>query len=185
MLRVAFGAVLLLSAVLASRPAAAVGPYRVMLPVVARNYAEAVVAPTPSPVAGQPAPPTATSTPPPTATPQPSGGGGGLTLDDINGRSFLLAEDGTYLGVVSSSQFAADSICNKFGTYGSQFSATSVRNKFGTYGSEFSSQSAYNQFTSTPPAIVYSGRIIGFLTKNTFIGDGVDPDSLFAYYRST
>lgn len=130
--------------------------------------------------------PTATSTPSktptPTATPT---SGGSLTLQDLDGHAFLLSADSTFIGNVSSNQFAADSICNSFGTYGSKFSSKSVRNTFGTYGSPFSSKSAYNQFAGSPPAIIYGGTIVGYLTKNTTFSSRVDPDVLFAAYGCT
>jgi hypothetical protein len=109
--------------------------------------------------------------------------GGGLTIWAIDGQAYLLASDGTYLGVVSSNRFAADSICNQFGNYGSQFSSTSVRNQFSLYGSPFSLTSAYNQFTVTPPVIVYLDSVVGYLTKNQFLPGAVDPDFLFAAYN--
>jgi hypothetical protein len=117
-----------------------------------------------------------------TSTPTPFPSRGPLTVFDIDGKSTLIADDGTYLGKVSSSQFDSESICNSFGRYGSEFSSTSVRNEFSRYGSEFSSQSAYNEFTSTPPRIIYQGSVVGYLTKNEFKAGAVDPDILFALY---
>lgn len=140
--------------------------------------------PTPAPTVTR----TAVPTPPPTSVappPPPPAGGGGLTLTSIDGRAFLLASDGTYLGVVSSNRFMGDSICNQFGKYGNPFSSLSVRNEFAPYGNPFSSKSAYNEFTSSPPAIVLGERIVGYLTKNTVLAGGVDPDLLFAIYGCT
>ena len=133
--------------------------------------------------------PTTTSsavpTPPPRLTPTrtaaPSSSGP-RTLSEIDGKATLLADDGTYLGILSSNAFASDSVCNEFGTFGSAFSGKSVRNEFGKYGSEFSSLSAYNPFTSKPPAIIYDRRVIGYLTKNEFKSGAVDPDLMFAVY---
>ena len=162
--------------------------------------AVATVAPTPTPtlVAGPsptstPAPtttPTSTPTPTPSPTaiptPTPTTPPSGETIWTIDGRAILIASDGTYLGVVSSNRFGADSVCNEFGGHGSPFAAESVRNEFGAYGSPFASMSAYNQFTSTPPAIVLDGAVVGYLTKNTLQpGARVDPDVLFTLYGCT
>lgn len=132
--------------------------------------------PTAIPTSAVPATPTRTSTPT---------SGGGLTFQDLDGRATLLSADNTFIGDVSSNQFATNSVCNKFGTYGSQFSSASVRNPFGTYGSQFSNKSAYNQFATLPPAIVYQGTIVGFLTKNQAFSSRADPDALFAAYGCT
>jgi len=105
-----------------------------------------------------------------------------LVRVDIDGKATLLANEGTYLGKVSSNPFESESICNEFGTYGSEFASKSVRNEFGSYGSPFASQSAYNEFTSTPPRIIYQGGVVGYLTKNEFLRGALDPDLLFALY---
>lgn len=93
----------------------------------------------------------------------------------------LVAEDGTYLGKLTTNEFDSDSIFNEFGTYGSKFSSKSIWNEFGTYGSMFSSQSAFNDFTFTPPYIVASdGTIYGRLTTNKFISGAISPYSIYA-----
>ena len=80
-------------------------------------------------------PATATRVPPtlsrPTATPTtPAISGRLLTLGMLDGHATLVASDGTYLGLISSNRFPADSICSSFGRYGSAFSSTSIRNQF-------------------------------------------------------
>jgi hypothetical protein len=49
-------------------------------------------------------------------------------------------------------------------------------------GSPYSSSSAYNPYASNPPAIIYGRRNVGYLTKNKYLTDAVDPDILFATY---
>jgi hypothetical protein len=107
-----------------------------------------------------------------------------LTINDIDGQAALLANDGTYLGLVSSNSITADSICNPIGQYGSRISSRSVRNTIGTYGSSISSESAYNAITSTPPMIIRltDGARLGYLTKNQILPGHVDPDVLFVVY---
>lgn len=116
-------------------------------------------------------------TPPTVATPTPS-----WTLRSIDGHATLIADDGTYLGLISSSRFDSDSICNRFGDHGSRFASDSVRNRFSTYGSSFGFQSAYASYATSPPRIYLGGRTIGYLTKNDFLAGAVDPDVLFATY---
>jgi hypothetical protein len=94
------------------------------------------------------------------------------------GESFIEASDGTYLGSLVSNNFAADSIFNEFGPYGSQFSPTSIFNQFGTYGNPYSPLSPYNQFSRTAPTVFLRGRNAGQLTKNTAIRNRIDPDTI-------
>lgn len=143
----------------------------------------------PTATATQPPPavaPTATPTQPPPA-PQPTStpvaiGGGAPSPRSLDGRATLLADDGTYLGLISSNKYDSDSVCNKYGEYGSKYASTSVRNKYGTYGSAYSSSSAYNKYTSSPPAIILGGVQVGYLTKNSVLSGAIDPDILFATY---
>ena len=109
-----------------------------------------------------------------------------LLTSKINaGESFLLANDGQFLGKLSLNQFDAESISNSYGLFGSQYSATSIFNKYGNYGSQYSALSPFNRFTSTPPMIYLKGRFFGYLTKNVYMGpSSIDPDNLIFYLRA-
>jgi len=112
-------------------------------------------------------------------------------------KLYLVAEDGTYLGKLTTNKFDSDSIFNEYGTYGSKYSSKSIWNEYGTYGSKYSSksiwneygtygskyssQSAFNDYTFTPPYIVTSdGTIYGRLTTNKFISGAISPYSIYA-----
>lgn len=95
------------------------------------------------------------------------------------GQSFLVADDGQFLGKLTLNQYDSESISNSYGSYGSQYSSTSIKNQYSQYGSPYSSLSPYNQYSSTPPKIYIRGRKYGYLTKNNYkSGTIVDPDSL-------
>ena len=94
------------------------------------------------------------------------------------GESFLVANDGQYLGRLSLNKFIADSISNDFGVYGSKFSATSIKNQFSTYGSPYSSLSPYNPYTATPPSIYLRGLKVGVLSVNNFLFGSINPNEL-------
>lgn len=116
----------------------------------------------------QPAQPDSASTPPLATTPSAAGC---RELD-------LVADDRTFLGVGTSSQFATDGVCNEFSQYGGQFSTNGIFNEFSQYGSQFSQLSAYNEFTQTPPHL-YCGRDqMNPITKNKYLPLAVDPDVL-------
>lgn len=98
-----------------------------------------------------------------------------MNIQDIqnkiqNGESFIIANDGQFLGKLTLNAYDAESVSNPYGIYGSQYSATSIFNQYGVYGSPYSSLSPYNPFTSTPPVIYLRGQYIGFLTRNRFLG---------------
>lgn len=98
----------------------------------------------------------------------------------------IVAEDGQALGVITQNEFAANSLLNEFGKYGSEFSLTSIFNEFGKYGSEFSRLSPFNEFTSTPPRIITpSGQFVGYLTKNKFKTPAINPHALIGLLKIT
>lgn len=95
------------------------------------------------------------------------------------GQSFLVADDGQFLGKLSLNQYDSESVSNNYGFFGSQYSTTSIKNKYSRYGSPYSSLSPYNQYSGTPPIIYIKGKKYGYLTKNKYkSGTIVDPDSL-------
>ncbi|MFC1642624.1 hypothetical protein ACFL5O_08055, partial [Myxococcota bacterium] len=94
----------------------------------------------------------------------------------------LLGDDDEFLGEGTSTQYAADSVCNKYGNYGSKYSATSIFNPYGTYGSSYSTLSAYSTYAFTPPSLycVTTDTKLNAVSKNTSIANAVDPDLLCA-----
>ncbi|MBD1931455.1 MULTISPECIES: hypothetical protein [Cyanophyceae] len=100
-------------------------------------------------------------------------------IRDLDGNAYILGADEQELGVVSSNQYATESICNQYGKYGSRHSSTSVWNKYGQYGSPYSTIGAYNPRGNKPPLIVFEGGAF-ILSKNPNIAKRIDPDYLFA-----
>jgi hypothetical protein len=99
-------------------------------------------------------------------------------------QSFLVADDGQFLGKLTSNSIDIESILNTLGKFGSQYSTTSIKNRFSQYGSPFSSLSPYNGFTNTPPTIYLKGMKYGYLTKNKYkFGIRVDPDLLLDFLK--
>lgn len=95
-----------------------------------------------------------------------------------NGESFIIANDGQYLGKLCLNIFDTESILNVYGLYGNQFSTVSINNKYSMYGSQFSSLSPYNPYTTTPPIIYLRGRRYGFLSVNPFLKSSVNPGQI-------
>jgi tetratricopeptide (TPR) repeat protein len=115
-------------------------------------------------------------------------------LLSINGCATLVANNGTFLGVISSNQNDSNSVCNPHGQYGSPHAFNSVRNEHGIYGGSHGMYSPYNPHCLHPPVIVYNGRVVLVVTRNTNLISFaygtqllsgipiVDPDLLFAVY---
>ena len=101
-------------------------------------------------------------------------------VPSINKSSLLLySYDGrTYLGKLTSNIYDSESIFNEYGIYGSKFALNSIFNEFGVYGSQFSYKSAFNNFASQPPIIISGGKVIGYLTTNTYMANAVSPYGL-------
>jgi hypothetical protein len=73
----------------------------------------------------------------------------------------------TYLGCLSCSEYASDSVFNEYGSFGNEYSSTSIFNQFSEFGSEYSMYSACNQYASDPPVVVdKDGNYYGRLTVN-------------------
>ena len=84
-------------------------------------------------------------------------------------ESFIVANDGKYLGKLSLNQYDLESVLNPYGLYGSSYSITSISNEYSVYGSKFSSLSPFNPYTATPPKIYLKGVFWGYLTMNKYL----------------
>ena len=94
-------------------------------------------------------------------------------------ESFLLAQDGQFLGILSSNKYQQDSVMNEYGSFGSRYSLTSIFNQYGSYGSPYGFYSPFNPYASTPPKIILRGMWVGLLTTNRFLQNSLDPHRLF------
>ncbi|MFD2603301.1 hypothetical protein [Flavobacterium suzhouense] len=99
-------------------------------------------------------------------------------------QSFLIAEDGKFLGKLSLSKYDLESISNDYGLYGSRYSLSSIKNPYGLYGSIYGLQSPNNPYSLSPPHIYLRGVKCGYLTKNKYkLGNNLDPDSLDSWMK--
>ena len=100
-----------------------------------------------------------------------------------NRESFLLAADGQFIGKLTTNIYDIESICNQYGSFGSRYSVTSIWNQYSQYGSKYAIFSAYNQYTATPPVIYLRGVQYGYLTKNNYMFNRVDPDNILSWMQ--
>ena len=75
----------------------------------------------------------------------------------------------TFLGCLNCGRFETNSVCNRFGEYGSRFSEKSIWNRFGEFGSKVSDKSPWNKFATNPPVIVDGdGNSYGYFTSSRY-----------------
>ncbi len=162
------------------------------------NFPSVQLSPTPSPVFFPTSAPTIVPLPTSTPTPIPTSiptvtqesqsiqlpNTGNLTFDQLDGNAYLVADDGEYLGLISSNRFDSDSITNEYGTYGSKYSPTCILNQYGEYGSKYSTKSAFNKYTQNPPQIIYQGSFFAYLTVNKYLVPSIHTEALIGYLKS-
>ena len=89
--------------------------------------------------------------------------------------SKILADDGTFLGIISLNKYDTNSISNIYGDFGSKYSQKSIFNTYGTYGSKYSAQSPFNQYSNIPPKIYSENdNFVGYLTVNHYWKPRID-----------
>jgi len=90
-----------------------------------------------------------------------------------------------YLGCLSCSEYASDSVLNRYGTFGSAYSGTSIHNRYGQYGSLYSGYSPCNPYATTPPVVVdENGTFHGRLTLNQYHHQAIRDTRTVAWLRS-
>lgn len=85
------------------------------------------------------------------------------------GDSYLIAQDGQFLGRITDNLYDRESMSNQYGPYGSVYSPTSIFNQYSQYGSPYGVYSPYNQYSNTPPKLFIGGRFIGYITSNQYV----------------
>lgn len=93
------------------------------------------------------------------------------------GASFLEAQNGQFLGKVVSNRFDRESILNRYGPYGSRYSTTSIFNRYSDYGSRYGRNSVYNPHCWKPPKLVINRRLLGFVTVNQHVANGISTEA--------
>jgi len=105
-----------------------------------------------------------------------------VTMKYSGAKIYAADDDSTFLGTIED-EFSSEFIFNDYGSYGSEYSSTSIWNDYRTYGGEYSLYSPFTPYSSTPPIIVKSGKIIGRLTVNKYLSGAVDHNWLKSYFK--
>lgn len=103
----------------------------------------------------------------------------------VNGAAQLQADNGHFLGELSSNPHDYNSIINPH-TYGSSYSYSSIQNPDSPYGGTCGMYSPYNFNCINPPGIIYQGQLVLVVTQNpdlqTYGLPIVDPDLMLGVY---
>ena len=106
-----------------------------------------------------------------------------IPLFSYSQELLLFSDDNKFLGCLNCSEYSSESICNKYGTYGSKYNSESIWNQYGTYGSKYNSESPWNEYSSDGPKIVdKDGNYYGRFSINTYSGYS-NSDSLKKIYE--
>lgn len=106
-------------------------------------------------------------------------------LISLDGKLELYAQNGRFLGLLSSDISDPNSIIN-VRTYGNDHNINSIHYEHGIYGGRYGLYSPFNQCCLYPPTIVFQQQHIAIVSKNKYILDRaltiVDPDMMIAIY---
>ncbi len=91
---------------------------------------------------------------------------------------FLLAHDGTFLGLITDNPFIANGIASPLGPYGDVESATCIWNPLSEYGADSGDLSPFPPEADTPPLIIADAAFVAFCTTNTGLAPRHDPNDL-------
>lgn len=94
-----------------------------------------------------------------------------------------MGDDGTFLGELNCSRFDFDDIASKMGSYGRLgLGNENIFYRLGRFGNDFDQLSPYNPIARRPPSIIEDGVVVGRLTKNASLRDGIDTDNFLDAY---
>lgn len=80
----------------------------------------------------------------------------------VGDRLLLFSSKNNFHGCLNCSGVDSDSVCNRYGTYGSRYSAESIWNKYGI-GSMYNSESPFNRYGAGLKIVDESGKFYGYL----------------------
>jgi len=97
----------------------------------------------------------------------------------IDSDSYLIAENGQYLGKLTMDRYDNNSIVNKYGPYRSKYSPTSVFNKYSEYGSRYGQFSLNNPYCTNPPKLFIKGLFKTHISNNKHVQERISPEVFF------
>ena len=77
----------------------------------------------------------------------------------------LFSEDNHFHGCLDCSKYDSDSICNKYGDYGSKYSSKSIWNKYGI-GSKYDNASPFSKYGTGLKVVDSHGMFYGYFSRS-------------------
>ncbi len=106
-------------------------------------------------------------------------------LISLDGQLELYAQNGYFLGLLSSDRRNPNSIINPR-IYGNKDNINSIHYEHGIYGGQYGQHSPYNRCCLYPPTIIFQQQCVALVSKNKYIIDRnlpiFDPDVVLAIY---
>lgn len=109
--------------------------------------------------------------------------GKSMDFKDLIGAT-IVADDGTFLGLISTSTVDSKSILNSVGKHGSEVARESIFNQVGRYGGAVALMSPFNEVCIRPPKIFKGDKFIAYLTVNKVKSPRIDPHALVGWLKS-
>lgn len=115
----------------------------------------------------------------------PAGGDSpaGTSFRELEG-GMIIADDGEFLGRITTNCLDRQSIGNEIGPHGSSVGRASIFNDVGRYGGRVSVMSPFNRLSTSPPRIYLNGEFVAYLTVNQLSSPRIDPNALVGWIRS-
>jgi hypothetical protein len=84
----------------------------------------------------------------------------------ISSELLLYSDGDTFYGCLNCSRYNSDSICNRYGTYGSRYSSESIWNRYGV-GSRYNAESPFSRSGRGLKVVDRSGKFYGYFSIST------------------
>ncbi len=81
----------------------------------------------------------------------------------------LFSDNQNFHGCLDCGKYDSNSVCNKFGNYGSKYSSDSIWNKYGV-GSKYNSDSPFSKYGQGLKIVDRQGGFYGYLSRS-YVGE--------------
>ena len=81
------------------------------------------------------------------------------------GEMLLYSEDGDFHGCLDCGKYDSESVCAKYGDYGSKYSNASIWNKYGV-GGKYDDRSPFNKYGTGLKIVDREGNFYGYFSRS-------------------
>lgn len=84
----------------------------------------------------------------------------------VSAEILLFTDDNEFRGCLDCSRYDTDSVCNRYGAYGSRYQSDSIWNRYGA-GSRYDADSPWNRYGTGLKMVDRSGGFYGYLSMSS------------------